>query len=269
MGRRVGLTPFPETSGGGGGAREGRRLGPDASPPLPRRIAARCPPGLEQQHHADLCLGCKPGPAAAGRGRLSAPPGKPAPAPGSERRAGSGGSLELGSAQRRLREAERARRGRGRGACVRSHRQREEGRREPWPGTASRPCRTTSSPTAASLSLSASAGARPAASSDQSSEVFGGRWVRLCVINTDLEKKWQPSQWWGLSPQIGFTMSQHLPLERSGTCPGPASPWLPLSCSWNLSSHPHLARWLILHPRSIRGSQSLGTALVPLHFAQS
>ncbi|XP_074205846.1 uridine-cytidine kinase 2 isoform X2 [Camelus bactrianus] len=188
MGRRVGLTPFPETSGGGGGAREGRRLGPDASPPLPRRIAARCPPGLEQQHHADLCLGCKPGPAAAGRGRLSAPPGKPAPAPGSERRAGSGGSLELGSAQRRLREAERARRGRGRGACVRSHRQREEGRREPWPGTASRPCRTTSSPTAASPSLSASAGARPAAS-DQSSEVFGGRWVRLCVINTDLEKK--------------------------------------------------------------------------------
>lgn len=61
VGRRVGLTPFLETSGGGGGAREGRRRGPDASPPPPRRIAVRCPPGLEQQHHADLCLGCKPG----------------------------------------------------------------------------------------------------------------------------------------------------------------------------------------------------------------
>jgi hypothetical protein len=48
------LTPFPETSGGGG-ARAGRRLGPGSW-----RIAARCPPGLEQQHHADLCLGCKP-----------------------------------------------------------------------------------------------------------------------------------------------------------------------------------------------------------------
>lgn len=52
---------FPRAPGGGGGAREGRRRGPDASPPPPRRIAVRCPPGLEQQHHADLCLGCKPG----------------------------------------------------------------------------------------------------------------------------------------------------------------------------------------------------------------
>lgn len=51
------LTPFPETSGGGcgGGARAGRRLGPDSW-----RIAARSRPGLEQPHHADLCLGCKP-----------------------------------------------------------------------------------------------------------------------------------------------------------------------------------------------------------------
>ncbi|CAO2637607.1 Uridine-cytidine kinase 2 [Lemmus lemmus] len=35
--------------------RAGRRLGPDSW-----RIAARSRPGLEQPHHADLCLGCKP-----------------------------------------------------------------------------------------------------------------------------------------------------------------------------------------------------------------
>ncbi|KAK2084713.1 hypothetical protein P7K49_037746 [Saguinus oedipus] len=121
---RVGLTPFAATSGGGGGgggggAREGRRLGPDASPPPPRRIAARCPPGLEQQHHADLCLGCKPGrPLRAKEGSWLLWETQPHHRALSCSQA-SGGSLVPGSAQRRLREAEGARRGRGRGACVR------------------------------------------------------------------------------------------------------------------------------------------------------
>lgn len=153
VGRRVGRTPFPETSGGGG-AREGRRLGPDASPPPPRRIAARCPPGLEQQHHADLCLGCKPGQplrAEEGSRRLREtqphhrhPSGSQRAAAASSRAAPSGGCGK--------RREPGAGAGAGGKACVRSHRQREEGRRESWPGTASRPCRTTSSPTAASPS---------------------------------------------------------------------------------------------------------------------
>lgn len=91
------LTPFPETSGGGG-ARAGRRLGPDSW-----RIAERSPPGLEQPHHADLCLGCKPhGPPRAQESsrhlresHLGLPRARP--------------SLDLGSDQLRLRGAERAR----------------------------------------------------------------------------------------------------------------------------------------------------------------
>lgn len=97
------LTPFPETSGGGG-ARAGRRLGPDSW-----RIAARSPPGLEQPHHADLCLGCKPhGPPRAPESsrqlresHLVLPRAR-APSRGRP-------SLDLSSEQLRLRGAERAR----------------------------------------------------------------------------------------------------------------------------------------------------------------
>ena len=46
------------------------------------------------------------------------------------------------------------------------------------------------------------------------------------MSNTDQERKLQSPQRCGLSPQLSLAVTQHLLLEHSGMCRGPASPWL-------------------------------------------